>query len=214
MKITAQVVVINKEGLILSVSRKTNHNDFGLPGGKAEDEDNGDPMVTAYRETLEETGIKTFNYRLVLAIHKDGYMSYTYLADYEGEINHNEPHVVAWMPLERLVKGSFGKYNKLVAESLTDMGIQYIYDIPLEPIREEVRAYVDNTPYDGYQYKMEALVKGQNWLGGDVLVIYLDGNYEDLEETLGFDKKFDEGLKVISDKYGVNIRLNSDYYSK
>ena len=123
--ITAQVVLINKEGLVLGVSRKTNHSDFGLPGGKEELEDSGVPIITAYRETLEETGIKANNFKLVLAIHKDGYMSYTYLADYEGEINHNEPHVVKWVPFQELIDGSFGKYNKLVSESLTDMGVEY-----------------------------------------------------------------------------------------
>jgi hypothetical protein len=39
-------------------------------------------------------------------------MGFTYLADYTGEINHDEPHVVEWLPFEVLVKGSFGKYNK------------------------------------------------------------------------------------------------------
>jgi 8-oxo-dGTP pyrophosphatase MutT (NUDIX family) len=124
--ITAQVVIFNKEGLALGVSRKTNHNDFGLAGGKEEPEDGGSPMITAFRETLEETGLKTSNFRLVLAIHKDGYMSYTYLADYEGEINHNEPHVVKWVTFDTLIAGSFGKYNQLVSESLDDMGIKYI----------------------------------------------------------------------------------------
>ena len=52
--ITAQVVLINKEGLILGVSRKTNHCDFGLPGGKMDPEDGGNPIVTAIRETREE----------------------------------------------------------------------------------------------------------------------------------------------------------------
>jgi hypothetical protein len=48
--ITAQVVLINEEGLILGVSRKDNHTDFGLVGGKMDPEDNNDPMITAIRE--------------------------------------------------------------------------------------------------------------------------------------------------------------------
>jgi len=98
--ITAQVVLINKEGLVLGVSRKTNHNDFGLPGGKMDPEDNENPINTAIRETLEETGLRISNLKLVFAIHKSGNMGYTYMADYEGEINHNEPHVVKWVPFE------------------------------------------------------------------------------------------------------------------
>lgn len=123
--ITAQVVVINKEGLVLGVSRKTDHNDFGLAGGKMEPIDNEDPRNTAIRETLEETGLTVSNLRLVFAMHKDGNMGFTYLADYKGEINHNEPHVAKWVPFERLISGTFGKYNKLVSESLDSMGIRY-----------------------------------------------------------------------------------------
>lgn len=124
--VTAQVVLINKEGLVLGVSRKTDHNDFGLPGGKMDPEDNENPINTAIRETLEETGLRIFNLKLIFAIHKSGNMGHTYLADYEGEINHNEPHVVKWVPFETLVAGSFGRYNQLVSESLDSMEIKYI----------------------------------------------------------------------------------------
>lgn len=126
--ITAQVVLINKEGFVLGVSRKTDHNDFGLPGGKMDPEDNENPINTAIRETLEETGLKLSNLRLVFAIHKSGNMGYTYLADYEGEINHNEPHVVKWLTFDKLVAGSFGRYNQLVSESLDSMGVTYKWE--------------------------------------------------------------------------------------
>jgi ADP-ribose pyrophosphatase YjhB (NUDIX family) len=212
--ITAQVVLINKEGLVLGVSRKTNHNDFGLPGGKMDPEDNENPVTTAIRETFEETGLRVTNFKLVFAIHKSGNMGYTYLADYEGEINHNEPHVVRWLPFERLVAGSFGKYNKLVSESLTDMGIQYTYLTPLEPIIEEVRDYVNSTPYDGYQYEFDSLRKQTNWLDLVELTVYFKGDYEELEECLGLDDKFNKGLKAIGDKHGFRIHLTSDYISK
>lgn len=124
-KVSACVVLINPEGLVLGVSRKTDHNDFGLAGGSMEIEDNENPMATAIRETLEETGLLISNLRLVFAIHKGGKLGHTYLADYEGEINHNEPHVVKWVPFEVLITGSFGRYNQLVSESLDDMGITY-----------------------------------------------------------------------------------------
>ena len=88
MKITAQVVLINQDGLFLGVSRKDNHYDFGLPGGKMEPIDDNDPTNTAIREVYEETGLDIYNLRLVFAMHKDGYMGYTYLANYKGEINH------------------------------------------------------------------------------------------------------------------------------
>jgi 8-oxo-dGTP pyrophosphatase MutT (NUDIX family) len=127
--VTAQVVLINEDGLILGVSRKHDHNDFGLPGGKQDPEDNGDPMVTAIRECKEETGLDVTDLKLVFAIHKGGNMGFTYLAKYSGKIEHNEPHVVKWVPFQSLVRGSFGRYNQLVAESLDDMDIDYVYKL-------------------------------------------------------------------------------------
>lgn len=126
---TAQVVLINNQGFVLGVSRKTDHNDMGLPGGKMDLEDNENPMATAIRECKEETGLDISDLKLVFAIHKGGNMGFTYLAKYDGEINHNEPHVVKWVEFQTLVRGSFGRYNQLVAESLDDMDIDYVYKI-------------------------------------------------------------------------------------
>ncbi len=127
-KESACVVLINPEGLVLGVSRKDNHEDFGLIGGKR-DECDKDILDTAYRECKEETGLDITNLRLIFAIHKGGNMGYTYLADYSGEINHNESHIVKWVPFQTLVRGSFGRYNQLVAESLDDMDVEYVYRI-------------------------------------------------------------------------------------
>ena len=69
---TAQVVLLNEDGLVLGVSRKTNHNDFGLAGGKMEDIDNDNPMAAAIRETKEETGLDIYDLNLIFAIHKGG----------------------------------------------------------------------------------------------------------------------------------------------
>ena len=126
---SACVVLINPDGLILGVSRKDNHEDFGFIGGKMEPEDGGDPRQTIFRECKEETGLHITDLKLVFAIHRGGDMVYTYLAKYSGEINHNEPHVVAWVPFQTLVRGSFGRYNQLVAESLDDMGVDYVYNL-------------------------------------------------------------------------------------
>ena len=128
--ISAQIVILNEDGLVLGVSRKDDWTKFGLPGGKWEVTDvncygSPSPKMTAIRETKEETGIDVTNLRLVLAIHKDGFLSYTYLADYKGEINHNEPHLVEWTTFSKLIEGPFGKYNQLVTESLDDMGVKY-----------------------------------------------------------------------------------------
>jgi len=123
MKETVQVVLINKDKQILGVSRKTDHKDFGLPGGKIDPEDKS-PEEAIVREVKEETGLDIYNIRLVFAMHKMGLMGYTYLADYSGEINTEEPHVVKWVEYKEVLNGSFGRWNKLVLESLNDMGIK------------------------------------------------------------------------------------------
>ena len=216
MKITAQVVLINPQGLILGVSRKDDHNDFGLIGGKMDPQDNNDPILTAIRETREETGLEIGNLRLVFAIHKEGFMGYTYLADYSGEINHDEPHVVKWVPMERLVLGSFGKYNKMVSESLDDMGIKYQYKINLSEVKAEIEAYVNNKKYD---LNMDVLFNGirntTNWLGTPELTVYMtraDGSY--LYEQLCGDDDFENGLAEIGKRHGFHARISSDYFSK
>lgn len=215
MKITAQVVLINSEGLILGVSRKDDHNDFGLIGGKMDPQDNNDPILTAIRETREETGLEIGNLRLVFAIHKEGFMGYTYLADYSGEINHNEPHVVKWVPMERLVLGSFGKYNKMVSESLDDMGIKYQYKINLSEVKAEIEAYVNNRKYDGMDVLFNGIRNTTNWLGTPELTVYMthvDGRY--LYEELCGDEDFEKGLAEIGKRHGFIARISSDYFSK
>jgi hypothetical protein len=55
--ITAQVVLINPDGLVLGVSRKHDHTDFGLIGGKMDPED----IITNKHsnwECKEETGLE------------------------------------------------------------------------------------------------------------------------------------------------------------
>lgn len=124
IKKAAQVVLINEEGLVLGVSRKTDHNDFGLPGGKVDPEDK-DEMAAAIREVKEETGLDITDLQLVFVMHRNGYLGYTYIAKYSGEINHNEPHVVKWVPFEVIMNGTFGRFNQLVAESLENMGVVF-----------------------------------------------------------------------------------------
>jgi hypothetical protein len=51
--ITAQVVLINPDGLVLGVSRK-HHTDFGLIGGKMDPEDNNNPINTAIRSVKKK----------------------------------------------------------------------------------------------------------------------------------------------------------------
>lgn len=123
MKESAQILLINEEGLILAASRKDNHSDFGLIGGKVDPGET--PEQAAIRELKEETGLDVYDLQLVFAMHKNHYMGYTYLGKYSGEINHSEPHVVKWVPFAEITRGSFGKFNTILGESLDDMGVKY-----------------------------------------------------------------------------------------
>jgi 8-oxo-dGTP pyrophosphatase MutT (NUDIX family) len=115
MKKSACVILTKKDKsgniLVLGVSRKHDHEDFGLIGGKMDDTD-PDTEFTAIRETKEETGLDIYNLQLIDTRDYDGYEAYCYTAEYRGRINHNEPHVVKWVNLETLMLGSFGAYNK------------------------------------------------------------------------------------------------------
>lgn len=215
--ITAQVVLINKEGLALGVSRKDNHNDFGLPGGKMELEDNMDPlnymgpMRTAIRECKEETGLDIHNLRLIFAIHKSGNMGYTYLADYSGEINHIEPHLVKWVPFQVLMNGSFGRYNQMVSESLTDMGLDYKIDIDVEALKAELNEFMSENRFGYFTVSVDELRKERNWDGKIFYRLYLKPVGE---ESCDEDEKFIQGIEAIGLQYGVEVRIPSYYYHK
>jgi 8-oxo-dGTP pyrophosphatase MutT (NUDIX family) len=125
MKYTVQAVLLNKEGYVLGVSRKKDHNDMGLPGGKVDDDDKSLEDAIK-REVKEETGldIDMSTAIQVFSMHRDGYMGYTYLIkDWSGEISTDEPHVVKWCIYQDLYLGSFGKWNLMVFESLESMGV-------------------------------------------------------------------------------------------
>jgi 8-oxo-dGTP pyrophosphatase MutT (NUDIX family) len=129
MKEAVQLVLLNKDGDVLCVSRKDNHSAFGLVGGKVDDGET--PEEAAVRETKEETGLDISNLRLVFSMHRNGYMGYTYLADWEGEISTDEDHVVKWDIFNVITHSSapFGYWNRLVAESLVSMKIIFNYRV-------------------------------------------------------------------------------------
>ncbi len=209
--ITAQVVLINEGGLILGVSRKDNHNDFGLIGGKMDPEDDNDPKLTAIRECKEETGLDIYDLELVFAIHKSGNMGYTYLAKYTGEISHDEPHVVKWVPMQVLINGSFGRYNEMVSESLISMGVPFQMDIDEETLKDELNNFMLDHTFNGLKVSVEKLRKEKNWLGKSQYTVYLVGI---AEETCDFDRRFTDGLEAVGDKHGVKVNIPSYYYHK
>jgi hypothetical protein len=208
MKISAQVVLINPEGLILCVCRKDDFTSMGLIGGKMEDIDKT-PEDTAIRETKEETGLDISNLRLIFAIHKDGFMGYTYLADYSGEINHNEPHLVKWLPFHYLLNGSFGKYNRLVKESLTDLGIKFRDGVDMDLLRDDVTKFINE--FYGENLKLGSIYfNDRNNING---VMSFEDD-EDMEESFDAPDRFINGLRAIGLEHGIYLTINSNYWSK
>jgi mutator protein MutT len=105
-------LIYNEHGEILAVSRKDNHLDFGLPGGKVEP---GESLEeTLKREVAEETGLVVTQCRSYFTREDGEYISTTFLCNYHGDIRTTEAGVVKWTNFDEIKKGSFGSYNTLL----------------------------------------------------------------------------------------------------
>jgi mutator protein MutT len=117
------VIIQNKEGKILGVSRKDDAAKFGLPGGKV---DSGEtPEFAILRETKEETGLDLSNIELFdrrLYGEEDFstiYLQHCYRALYNGKIlnqevlnQKGETGIVKWLDKEEFLSGFFSNYNR------------------------------------------------------------------------------------------------------
>lgn len=121
-------LILREDGRVLSVSRKGSLGDFGLPGGKCELSD-ADPLDTAIRETLEETGVRLERehmrqlYAGPALLISDSAVCVTYLAERydDTEMHAVEPDtIVAWVERSALVdsSSSFCYYNRKLFEVL------------------------------------------------------------------------------------------------
>jgi 8-oxo-dGTP pyrophosphatase MutT (NUDIX family) len=124
---SACALVINPEGLVLSVSRRDDHNDFGLPGGKSERSDHSG-IDTAIRETWEEARVKLFPEHLVHVYSGMGRKFYcaTYLAtkyDDSEMGSSSEEGIVKWLDFAAVLPGTFHEYNtRLLREVMRMLG--------------------------------------------------------------------------------------------
>ena len=122
----AQVVILNNKGEVCLVSRKGDHSDFGLPGGKVDEGETYEEA--AIREVKEETGLDIKNLTMIFAMHRKGRMGHTFIAEYSGEIDYDEkeePHVVKWGKMQEAVDGKFGYWNSLVKKSLKSLEVKF-----------------------------------------------------------------------------------------
>jgi 8-oxo-dGTP pyrophosphatase MutT (NUDIX family) len=127
----AGVILIIKDGLILSISRRHDKSIFGLPGGKY-DEAAGDTntMDTAVREAFEETGVTvkrcTQVYQRVElgdgANAVDFYSATYYAMEWEGDPKNSEEGEVKWLTAKELTdtKAAFGDYNRNMLNSFRE----------------------------------------------------------------------------------------------
>lgn len=134
------LIVKNGTDQILGVTRKNDHSDWGLPGGKVEQGE--DPKIAAARELKEETGL-TIDPGLLLPL----YSAYaqnpahpgvwrrvvTYSASFEsctGELYNvntlpENEGLVDWIEWTDILNGSFGDYN---------VGVQVAFNCVVECI--------------------------------------------------------------------------------
>jgi len=130
----AVVALIYKNGdlgdEILAVSRKDNHNDFGLPGGKIEDSDHS-IFHGLVREVKEETGLIITRGEPIFTREDNEYIAIVFLVtesswDLDHVIDPNETGLVKWTDFETIKKGSFGHYNTKLEDHLKRL--KYIFN--------------------------------------------------------------------------------------
>ena len=137
----AVTFLYQKDGKVLGVSRKDNHTDFGIPGGKVDPGET--PEQAIVREVKEETGLDISGLHRIW-VRYDGfdYISITFTADnISGELFSSEKGKCEWITWDQLKAGSFGHYNIGLHEFITapkawkiKLGEYYLDPNTMEPM--------------------------------------------------------------------------------
>lgn len=106
----AATVLIIKNAKVLAISRKNDHTNFGLVGGKCKENETFEQC--AIRETYEETGLTIYELTLVFTRQDDEYEVQTFIPkSYSGTIVESDEGIVRWVSPEVVMAGTFGQYN-------------------------------------------------------------------------------------------------------
>lgn len=114
-KAVAAVIFLNNK--VLAVSRKYDKTDFGLCGGKLEQ--NEDIYQAIVREVYEETGITILEFYPIFKRFDDDCETTTfYVKSWIGLPKKLEKGEVKWVDYSDIERGSFGKYNTMLKKIL------------------------------------------------------------------------------------------------
>jgi 8-oxo-dGTP diphosphatase len=126
----AAVLIIIKDKLILSISRKNNKNKFALIGGKVEDGET--PEQAIVREVKEETDIDLLKIQYISTRiaeketpdGEDFHCHCFYALLWKGEPKGLEGHELKWLTEKELTSeeiGAFPEYNKSALSKLKEI---------------------------------------------------------------------------------------------
>ena len=118
MKHAVCAFIVDANNRVLSVSRKDNHNDKGLPGGKVEDDETH--LEALQREVFEETGLTVVEYRRIFTKKQSNHEVVTFLCKTTGEISTTEKGLVEYISIDRLLSkdNTFWEYNTAMIRSI------------------------------------------------------------------------------------------------
>ncbi len=139
MKNTVCIIIRNKLGQYLGVSRKQDYSSFGLPGGKCEEGEM--PIIAALRELKEETTLDLYYLKLLdvryyefdKPCYKGNDTVYCFVGNLQPDFilpsdeNRKEKNegVVRWVSKAELFDGCFGEYHQEII-SLFETSAQYL----------------------------------------------------------------------------------------